>query len=185
MEHRELWRSESYREMAIKVLTCIGTVNLLDELNIIYIQQHHATLLGSQPPVEPFLNCLGIAIIIVELEQYNGVGDLGSRIAVLKMRNLRRTSSSMRDALKFYFKRTSCSCLKVKHFEARKAITKAGICFGCNEEHERALLSVCSRCMVTQYCSRECQVADWPRHEEDCDYFASQMSSFWNVKCES
>jgi len=170
VEHGELWRSESYREMAIKVLTCIGTVNLLDELNIIYIQQHHATLLGPQLTGKPFMDSLGIAILIVELEQYDGV-DLGRQAAVVKMRNLRRTSSTMRDALKFYFKRTSCSCLKVKHFEARKSITKVGICLGCDKEYERQLLSVCSGCMVTQYCSRDCQVTDWCRHEENCDFF--------------
>ena len=43
--------------------------------------------------------------------------------------------------------------------------------YGCNKEDDRAALSVCSKCMIEQYCSRECQVADWSRHEVNCDAY--------------
>src|SRR4030042_3412346 len=29
-------------------------------------------------------------------------------------------------------------------------------------------MKCCSRCRFPYYCSRECQVEDWPRHKEDC-----------------
>ena len=36
----------------------------------------------------------------------------------------------------------------------------------CKEvEQKRTLLKVCSKCRAMQYCSRKCQVADWPRHQ--------------------
>ena len=57
------------------------------------------------------------------------------------------------------------------HLEARKTIPKMGKCFNCKVEKERVDLSVCNRCMVMQYCSRECQVAAWPSHKLDCDVY--------------
>jgi hypothetical protein len=30
-------------------------------------------------------------------------------------------------------------------------------------------LSRCSRCRIVQYCSRDCQDADWPRHKLFCN----------------
>ncbi len=64
-----------------------------------------------------------------------------------------------RDLLKFYRKRMDCKCLKKMHLEARKSTPKTGRCTHCNAEEERVNLSVCSRCKINQYCSRECQVA--------------------------
>lgn len=29
-------------------------------------------------------------------------------------------------------------------------------------------MSRCARCEVTAYCSRDCQVQDWPRHNSEC-----------------
>jgi len=82
------------------------------------------------------------------------------------------SSSIRRDLLKFYRKRTSCSCLKKTHLKARKTSPKTGICFGCGKEKERASLSVCSRCKIgIGYCSRECQVATWPLHKAVCNKF--------------
>ena len=78
-------------------------------------------------------------------------------------------SSSRRDALKFYRKRIMCKCLKKMHLEARKSTPKMGNCCGCGKEMERVLLSVCSRCMVMHYCTRECQIADLPGHRKECD----------------
>ena len=79
------------------------------------------------------------------------------------------SSSGRRDALKFFSKRVSCSCLKTMHQKARTTLPKLGRCTGCNRIKERVALSVCSRCMITQYCSRECQVTDWPQHKKACD----------------
>jgi len=119
-----------------------------------------------------------IAHCIVFLEHYNGTVDIdsviNSRVVRSKWRDLRtKTSSSSgrRDALKFYRKRTSCKCLKMMHLEARKTMPKTGKCHNCDKQIERALLSLCSRCMISQYCSRECQVAAWPEHEGNCDEY--------------
>jgi len=80
-------------------------------------------------------------------------------------------SMGRRDMLKFYRKRMGCKCLKKMHLEARKTSPKLGECEYCGEVKKRALLMVCSRCMVDQYCSRKCQVADQYEHVEHCDQY--------------
>jgi len=59
------------------------------------------------------------------------------------------------------------------HSEARKTTPKLGLCWGCEKEVERTALSVCSRCMIEKYCSRECQLADWRDHKEQCDDYVN------------
>ena len=154
--HPQVWNDSSHKKMAIEIMASMGA-NML---------------LGKQ--VTHFSWALRIAKTIAVLENYNGKGCLiksfGSREIQSKMRDIRENvSSGLRDALKFYSKRTPCSCLKSMHQEARRTIPKMGRCYGCKEEKERASLSVCSRCMVIHYCSRECQVTHWHRHEKDCD----------------
>jgi len=156
--HKHIWNNESYRKLVIDILVHIGTNMLLcDE--------------GS-PLSWP--SC--VAQSIIALEHYDGSDDIGlviiSRVVMSKWRDLKNGSSSIRrDTLNFYCKRTTCKCLKKMHLEARKSTTKVGLCWYCKEEKERVLLSVCSRCMIDQYCSRECQAADWSEHKKDCDAY--------------
>ncbi|TFK96092.1 hypothetical protein BDV98DRAFT_597982 [Pterulicium gracile] len=44
-----------------------------------------------------------------------------------------------------------------------------GSCFICHTE-ERKLFK-CSVCMMTQYCTEECQHEDWARHQKACKWF--------------
>ena len=103
-----------------------------------------------------------IAHFILGLEHYDVDGIisvLNSQMFALKLRDLDAgVTSEKRDALKFFRKRTSCKCLKKMHLEARKSTPKMGLCWHCEQEKERVSLSVCSRCMTDQYCSRECQI---------------------------
>ena len=127
----------------------------------------------KQVPLDQYRS-IRMAKAIVILENYNVTGSLVETIhspkVATKMRDHQPTiSSGRRDALKFFSKRVSCSCLKERYQEARRTQPKMGLCYGCDEEIERVALSVCSRCMITQYCSRECQVANWPIHKVECD----------------
>mmetsp|Transcript_27764 Transcript_27764/g.41797 ORF Transcript_27764/g.41797 Transcript_27764/m.41797 type:complete len:297 (+) Transcript_27764:51-941(+) len=63
-----------------------------------------------------------------------------------------------------------CKCLDIKYKEV-KSTTKMGICnnHNCNKPNrrvERSTMLYCARCRNANYCSRECQVADWPFHKE-------------------
>ena len=148
-----LWSNDNYRNMTTDILLIIGA-NLL---------------LGSTITNVPAV--IAIASAIVFLENCNETKLMNeviySRGVAAKIRDIR--GGNMRDVLKFYSKRTSCSCLKKVYSDARKTLPKVGKCFHCCEVKERALLSICSKCRINQYCSRECQVAHWPCHEKCCD----------------
>ena len=154
--HTHILNNEHYRKLILDILIRIGT-NML--------------LLGGSDMTWPI--CLGQSIMV--LEHYNSTAEvdlsLNHLMVVLNWRDVGTGStSSRRGVLKFFRKRTSCKCLKKMHLEARKTMPKMGICSGCAKEYERAVLSFCSRCKyIDSYCSRECQVADWPEHKTDCD----------------
>jgi len=159
-KHPQIWKDESCRNTAINIFIHIGTNLLLRRY------------------CNAFYNTLCIAKSILVLEHYNGTGNIESvineRVVSLKSRDL-RGGNCMRDLLKFYRKRTTCKCLKKMHLEARRTLQKIGICWHCNGERTRAALSVCGRCMVEQYCSRDCQIAAWPEHKGHCDILSSAL----------
>jgi hypothetical protein len=80
----------------------------------------------------------------------------------------------------FFRKRIPCKCLDKKYKEV-KSITKMGICGNpkCSlpdRKAERSKMLYCTRCCAMNYCSRECQVADWPSHKTFCDIDASRLA---------
>ena len=72
-----------------------------------------------------------------------------------------------RSLVKFFRKRTPCSCLDEMYAEV-KSQPKTGICHHCTRRFERRALKDCTGCRKVQYCSEQCQKADWSRHKEDC-----------------
>ena len=146
--HTKVWNDDNYRNLTTDILLNIGANLLLN---------------GNTKDVP-----LDIASAIVLLDHYKETKSMNevylTRSVSAKGRDLR--CGNMRDVLKFFSKRTSCSCMKKMYSEARKTLPKVGKCYHCKEVKERALLSVCSKCRVAQYCSRECQVAHWPEHED-------------------
>ena len=168
--HSEVWNNERYREMVVKIMTRMGT-NMLISARIVgtnMLLKDHECIFGALH--------LARAISVFENHdcKFRVHTTLNSSEVATKMRDFRsNVSSYMRDALKFFSKRITCSCLNAIHQNARKTITKTGLCCGCDKEFKRVALSVCSRCMITQYCSRECQVADWHDHERDCNLYVN------------
>ena len=152
--------------MAANIFLSIGTNLLLEKQRVNFLLVSHAILF---------------------LENYDGesiVSTLNSRAVITKIRDI-SGSCSERDLLKFYRKRTTCSCLKKMHLEARKTLPKLGECSHCKERKERSLLMVCSRCRVPQYCSKKCQIADWPRHKAcSCDKYDISIDKS-TVTCET
>ena len=152
-KHQEIWNDKIRRETAIDIFTVIGT-NFLLSYKIYSASNYTATAIAA-------------------LENYDGMGNIESSIKSrhfsTKLRDLCDDGSSvMRDLLKFYRKRISCSCLKEMHLKSRKSLQKVGPCFGCAKEKRRDSLLVCGRCRVNQYCSKECQTAHWPDHCTEC-----------------
>ena len=146
-----VWNDDSHRKMAKDLLLGIGTIMILgNEEKILTVPKE-------------------IAYAVMVLENYDGNGDIDSTMTTRYVSAKARDLRSSRDVLKFYRKRLSCSCLKHKHLLARKTTPKMGACYNCGQTKNRAMLSVCSKCRISQYCSRDCQIADWPEHKEHCD----------------
>ena len=156
--HAKLWSNDTYRNMAIDLLLNIGANLLLGGDSQIH---------GDSTSTD----ATHIACTIVVLDHCNETMSMSEVLFThgvsAKSRDL--SYGNMRDVLKFYSKRLACSCLKKIYSEARKKLPKLGRCYNCWEAKERELLSVCSRCRVHQYCSRECQVANWSMHKNFCD----------------
>lgn len=79
--------------------------------------------------------------------------------------------------MKFFVKRSPCSCLKEKYAEMKMHQSKTGVCGHCKGRFQRKDLLVCTRCERRQYCSKECQVSDWHKHKMTCDLHRIVSSS--------
>ena len=152
--NRQVWDNATLRKMALDIMLAIGTnFFILDEVkrkNVLYFAQ---------------------AISI--LEQYTGDGKYGFNLATRKASRVHDLSGGReREIVRFYLKRVSCSCLKAMYSQIKKSQPcRVGKCSTCNQLKELSLLMHCGRCKVVQYCCRECQAADWPKHKALCDSF--------------
>ena len=82
----------------------------------------------------------------------------------------------------FYRKRIPCACLDEKYTEV-KSIKKMGNCHNLNCSHpdgkvERSKMLSCTRCDYGNYCSVQCQKADWKGHKQICGTFAEMKAAF-------
>jgi hypothetical protein len=62
-------------------------------------------------------------------------------------------------------------------YAAGRGATKLQMCQSCmktSEDLDRKLLN-CSGCQQHYYCSKECQIADWPKHKARCKENQQQM----------
>ena len=77
--------------------------------------------------------------------------------------------------VQYFRKQIPCSCLDEKYKQV-KSIPKMGVCYNpeCPLPDRRAVRSKmlrCTRCQTSRnvnYCSRECQEANWPAHKNYC-----------------
>lgn len=77
-------------------------------------------------------------------------------------------ASGKRDVLKFLSRKIDCSCLEEMYRQARKT-PKSLYCSYCDEVKERDQLMMCGGCRLSEYCSIECQTADWKKeHMKAC-----------------
>jgi len=88
--------------------------------------------------------------------------------------------------VKYIRQRIPCNCLDEKYKQV-KSITKMGHCGNENcvssdRVVERKKMLYCVNCRQINYCCRECQVADWPRHKPMCKEFSKMQAEFKSSK---
>ena len=82
----------------------------------------------------------------------------------------------------YYRKRIPCSCLDEKYKEV-KSVKKMGLCYNSTCSHpedrvERSKMFSCTRCGNANYCSVECQKANWKIHRQFCDKTVKAKAAF-------
>jgi hypothetical protein len=71
----------------------------------------------------------------------------------------------------FLSKQIPCSCLDESKKIAKEA-PKTRRCFYCTSEGLKVEVKKCSQCKRVQYCSKECQTADWKEgHKKECEIY--------------
>lgn len=114
-------------------------------------------------------------------EQYKAVEMDKSQGRIHAMKIVEMQNADEHTLLSFLKHRIPCSCLDQKYKQV-KGITKMGICANhkCSK-HERMVvrnaMMCCSRCHLSNYCSRGCQVEDWPKHKFFCNQAVAKAKS--------
>ena len=154
----EVWEDASERSLATELL--------LRFLRNVFL--HDSAIEGENWFHSRPRNEVVICTMISVLEQCGTYSDK----FVVEKRSIKTSyklvDGNRRDAVKFVTKRLPCACLKMLHSATRKKLPKVGVCNGCHKQFPRSQLHICTGCMISEYCSKECQRANWPIHKQCC-----------------
>ena len=153
----KVWENETYREIARSHLISNGAEWLL-------VAKRDGTM-NTEKDVAG-----AVAVAIFALESYDPKAELGTWSVGSEKERLNIIDvleGCERSTLKFYTKRTPCSCL-VDLYTSARTKSKTGLCFHCKQRFDRSKLLVCASCKNQQFCSRKCQLENWPSHKELC-----------------
>ena len=124
------------------------------------------------------------ATFAIGLEQFRDTltGNIDVRRSYGKITELTSDTCDEHTLVSFFRKRIPCKCLD-KRYKEVKSIVKMGLCMNLacplpDGQVERSKLMKCEQCRYMQYCSSECQKADWPLHKETCKASIAMVASF-------
>lgn len=154
--HVDVWNDDSLRTTAIDMSHRIG-------VNMILAGKVRESIVFAR-----------LILLLEQYARYNAQFDYEAMIhcAALGTARLRRdlTEGGEREAIRFYLKRISCSCLEEKYAAAKRAQPRRmALCSNCGLRVDLRSVLLCSRCSIHQYCCRMCQVSHWPKHKGGCN----------------
>ena len=159
MEFQEVWRNKIYLEAVKAHLVSHGTEMILQsEFNDAALELACAIITMDNYDPDSFSRTLRQPLPDKEY-----------------MKNRDLSQGCGRSLVQFYSKRIPCSCLD-KKYAALKAQRKTGVCTYCEQRKEHSRLMMCSQCRRQQYCSKECQVAHWTSHKEECEEYSGKLN---------
>jgi hypothetical protein len=106
-----------------------------------------------------------LMFLIDEIEQTKG-HDITSY-------QLNHTLASPREFVRFFYRRSSCSCLKDLYYNLKDNTPKRTFCQGCKEMTDAKNIFECN-CKRVFYCSRECAKLDWADHKNICEAYKAK-----------
>lgn len=157
--HPDVLNNKTLRESAISFLVRFGTDTILED---------------DQVGIHNIRGAALFALYAIALENYDTSKplyreDLSDMMAnedfFMKYRDL--VQGCERSVLRFFCRRTPCSCLNKKALQMHQP--KTGLCDHCDDRIESKSLWKCTGCNAFQYCSKGCQKAAWPGHKGNCN----------------
>ena len=103
-------------------------------------------------------------------------GNVTMEISTLEWYTMGRQIRSRQGLVLYLAKHSGCDCLKKMKKEIKKEV-KIGRCKECGKEAPVTEHFECSTCHAEYYCSRQCQIKDWPRHKRICNKLAEMKQS--------
>jgi hypothetical protein len=82
-----------------------------------------------------------------------------------------------RETVKFFHRRNSCDCLQEIYYKLKERTKRVWVCAACQQVKDKKEIFECSCCKLITYCSRDCAVAHWPNHKEECKHWADIRES--------
>ena len=87
-----------------------------------------------------------------------------------------RDVCSERGIINCLIRETPCGCMDSKKAEG-KGMDKTNPCLGCCNPFPKTSLFYCTGCQTVQYCSKACQVNEWPSHRNFCKSLKQQRAN--------
>ena len=164
--HSFVWMNEDLRKMARNVILSIGTniiskggsVCAAQELAnaVVLLEKYQVDILSSDPEIIATSTDNDCRVSLTVCSAAPMIRDL--------------VGGKDRTVIRFFHKRISCDCLKVKYAQAKRLSQKVGVCNSCAKSFDLASLKVCGICRIGQYCSVECQSHAWKDHKNECNF---------------
>ena len=135
-----------------------------------FISNGVSSLLRMSGPIMMTHSCFVALMLIDSYDPSSHVPlcRLDDRDAKVWLRNMDIMNGCFHSLVKYFAKKTPCSCLDEIYTRVRSTTSKTGHCMNCKQKQERSSLFICTGCEREQYCSKACQISHAPIHKERC-----------------
>lgn len=118
--------------------------------------------------------CLIYLYVAIEAYDKRG-GDMSQAGVTVQIKQTLNDIGCSREFVRFVHQRNSCDCLQSAYNELKTTTQRTNMCNYCRGNKPINQVKQCSRCKLTMYCSRECLLAHYPEHKEECKWMQERL----------